>query len=540
MTLKQKISYAIASGVILSLGWPGIGSLTPLLFIGLIPIMLLDRNAVEEAENGQKSKTFWFFYLAILIFNILTTWWVWNASPFGAIMAIILNTLFLTIAIQIAHFVRKKLGNLRGDMAWIFLWIGWEYFHLDWDLSWTWLILGNGFANTPYAVQWYEFTGVFGGSLWVIGANLFFTKWIVVSQKLKISIWKFPAIAYGLRAFLWILIPLGFSLIVFFNYEEETNPSEIVVVQPNIDPYNEKFDGISPELQLEKMLSLAAQKTTKSTEFVVLPETALPQTFDEAIWNNTSEKNQIEQFLAKYPKATMVIGASTFVVYHDQKNKSATARVTESGIYYDVCNTAIGIKLNTEPEFYHKSKLVPGVEKMPFPGFFQNFQSFAFDLGGAVGSQGSQENREVFESHNGTKVGPIICYESIYGEFVGEYVTEGADLLFIITNDGWWGNTPGFKQHALYAQLRSIEHRRSIARSANTGTSCFIDQRGITSQSTEWWVPDVISASINKNTKITFYSEYGDILGRLCAAFGALIIVFAVSRGLIKKGQDEV
>lgn len=538
MSIKTKLLYAISTGVLLSIGWPSIGSAYPILFIALVPLFILERKVYTEQIEGTKSRLFPYIWLSLFIFNALTTWWVWNASSFGAIMAILLNSLFLGLAIQLAHYTRKKLGHFKGDFALIFFWIGWEYFHLDWDLSWTWLTLGNGFANAPYLIQWYEYTGVFGGSLWILLSNLLFTHWIVKSQQINSKFYQLPGAIFSIKWIFVLVIPSVISLWIFSNYEEIKDPVEVVVVQPNIDPYNEKFSGLSSIQQVEKMFALAEKEVTETTEFVVFPETAIPKAFDEEEFVYLEEYSIIESFCKKHPNTQVIIGASTFVVYGPNDEITATARTTNEGVHYDYCNTAISINRDSEPSFYHKSKMVPGVEKMPFPGFFQHFQSFAFDLGGATGSLGGQNKRTVFNSKKGTRIAPIICYESVYGEFVGDYVNEGAELLFIITNDGWWGNTPGFKQHVLYAQLRAIEHRRSIARSANTGVSCFINQKGQTIENTEWWDPATLKKSINANSNLTFYSLYGDIIGRVSLAFGVLMLIFAISRGLINKNKE--
>lgn len=487
-------------------------------------------------EKGIKNRLFPFLFLAILIFNTTTTWWVWNASPFGVIMANLLNSLFLSTVIWLAHFTRTKLGNFKGDIALVFYWIAWEYFHLDWDLSWTWLNLGNGLANATSLVQWYEYTGVFGGTLWILVSNLFFTHWVEKSIGNR-AFFKLPQLLFGIRWILILVIPIVISLSILSRFSEAIDPQNVVIVQPNIDPYNEKFNGLSSIEQVQKMLDFAKTKTTKETDFVVFPETAIPQAFDEDVFESTGEFALISEFCSQFPETQVIIGASTFVVFGPNEKVSATARATENGIRYDVCNTAISMTSANNPQFYHKSKLVPGVEKMPFPAFFSHFQSLAFDLGGTVGSLAGQDTRTVFESPKKVLSGPIICYESVYGEFVGEYVLEGAELLVIITNDGWWGNTPGYKQHAAYGQLRAIEHRRSIARSANTGISCVINQKGETTHATEWWTEAVISAPINKNTELTFYSKYGDVLGRISLAFGGLLLIWATSKSLIAPSQ---
>ena len=131
-------------------------------------------------------------------------------------------------------------------------------------------------------------------------------------------------------------------------------------------------------------------------------------------------------------------------------------------------------------QLYHKSKLVVGVENMPFTHLFKPIEKLAINLGGTVGTIGTSKERTVFvRERDHLKVAAVICFESIFGEFCTKFVRNGAQLFFIITNDGWWKDTPGHKQHMAYARLRTIECRRSIARSANTGISAFINQRGI-------------------------------------------------------------
>jgi apolipoprotein N-acyltransferase len=182
-------------------------------------------------------------------------------------------------------------------------------------------------------------------------------------------------------------------------------------------------------------------------------------------------------------------------------------------------------------QLFHKSKLVPGVEKMPYPQLFGFLQDLAIDMGGTSGSLGVQDEPSVFSSSIG-KVAPVICYESVYGEYVAEYILKGAQWIAIITNDGWWGNTPGYRQHVQYARLRAVEVRRSIARSANTGVSCFINQCGDISQATPYWQDAVINQSINKNNEITFYAKHGDYIGWLAAGlfFPLLLITLFYKR----------
>ena len=191
---------------------------------------------------------------------------------------------------------------------------------------------------------------------------------------------------------------------------------------------------------------------------------------------------------------------------------------------------------NKEVEFYHKSKLVPGPEQMPFQRLLRPIQNIAFDLGGTVGSLGYSKTRKVFTTSDGRfKVPAIICYESIYGDFVNGFVRNGANMLTVITNDGWWGNTAGHRQHFTFSRLRALETRRPLARSANTGISAFIDQRGDVILETSYWIPAVKKATLITNDKLTFYVKYGDYIGRISTLIAVLMLLISISISLSRK-----
>jgi apolipoprotein N-acyltransferase len=181
---------------------------------------------------------------------------------------------------------------------------------------------------------------------------------------------------------------------------------------------------------------------------------------------------------------------------------------------------------------------VNGVEKIPFMKYLGFLREIFIDLGGASGSLGSQDEASVFVSHDGTKIAPVICYESVFGEYLTSYIKKGAGLIFIITNDGWWKNTPGYKQHISFARLRAIETRRSIARSANTGISCFINQRGDIIQPTAWWTATAIKGQLNVNDEMSFYVKYGDFIARISLFISIMLVLYLISVGLLKDKKN--
>jgi apolipoprotein N-acyltransferase len=473
----------------------------------------------------------------MLVWNVLTTWWIYNSTNVGSFIALGLNSLFMAVVWQLFHLTKKRFGIMMGYASLVIYWIGFEYLHLNWDISWPWLTLGNVFATHPAYVQWYEFTGVLGGTLWIFATNLFI--WIVAKNLFLKELLRLLRrinffIALIVSAIL-IAAPAIFSISLYKRHVDKGTPLNVVVVQPNIDPYNEKFSGNTDE-QLAKMLQLASSASDSSTDYIIFPETAIP----DGIWEEELQQNKqirtIEKFMKAFPKSTVIIGASTFRAYHGNEKPSATARKYENAdFYFDVYNTALQIDQRDSIQIYHKTRLVPGVEIMPYPKIFGFLEKFAIDLGGTSGSLGMQDERTVFVSPTGVKAAPAICYESIYGGFMSGYMRNGAEFIAVITNDGWWGNTPGYRQHMNYARLRDISFRKSTARAANTGVSCFIDQRGDVIQKSGWWKDDVLKQTIYRNDIKTFYAKHGDYLGRIFSVVSLLLLLLLLVKSILKR-----
>ena len=333
-----------------------------------------------------------------------------------------------------------------------------------------------------------------------------------------------------------IIIPTISSVVIYNSYEEPINENEIVIVQPNIDPYRDKFGRMTEEQQIDRILNLARKKITPQTKFLVAPETALARGGNEAKIEFNIGIIKIRELLKEFPNLNVVIGASTYKEYQvGGKKPTSTARQNKADkIWYDAFNSAFLIEKDKPIQIYHKSKLVLGVERLPFAKLLAPLENFAINLGGTMGSLGTEKEAKNFlvDSLN---IAPVICYESIYGDYVGDYINKGANLIFIITNDGWWDDTPGYKQHLAYARIRAIENRRSIARSANTGISCFINQKGDVFSKTKWWQQDAIIGNINNNDQLTFYSIYGDYFGRTFAAISVILLIWYWTLSIKKK-----
>lgn len=528
---------ALFSGLLLSAAW--YWNLSVLAFVAWVPLLILETQ-LNETQGTKKRLRLWAYsYLCFFTWNLLVTWWIVYASFGGACMAILANALLMSMVFLLYSALKQQLGQDWSHWILLPLWLAWEHLHGLWDLSWTWLNLGNVFAFQHHWVQWYEFTGASGGSAWVLSVNLLlFTLIRKNAGDLRATrILPYPILV--------IALPILLSFLILKLREPlsgRQKPLSCLIVQPNVDPYNSKF-VFDYRQQFLKALTLIRSKLEPGTEYLVLPETFVTSDINEELLNQSEELAWFRDSLMRsHPQLKIITGGNTYAFYRDAAKVTATARFDQnSGLYYDYYNSAIYIDKDT-CEVYHKSRLVPGVEKMPFPALLKPLEKLALNLGGTVGSLGLQEERSVFGKRNeGPALAPVICYESVYADYLSEYVRNGAQWICIVTNDGWWEDTPGYKQHMQYARLRAIENRRQIARSANTGISCFIDEFGNSYDETGWWQEAVISGKIYPNADLSLFSRFGDLLSRAAVLLSLVLLLYGATRplaGRFSKGKQ--
>jgi len=314
----------------------------------------------------------------------------------------------------------------------------------------------------------------------------------------------------------------------------------VSILQPNVDCYD-KFNGRA-DWQEDNITDLLAQ-VPAGAQFILLPETAVPGHYWEpglSEFRPADEPGMFWQELTdslrrSHPGALLVTGANT-LRYYAAGVQPRTARRDGFGEgYYDVFNTAVGLDSAGRMQLHHKGKLVIGVENTPTL-LFDILQFLVIDLGGVVGQIGMGQHGTAFE-HRGVKTGPAICYEGLYGDFFGDFVRRGAQFMAIISNDGWWGDTPGYKHLFTISRLRAVEHRRAIARSANTGMSGFISARGDIGQTLGWEKRGVLTAAVPLNSELTFYTRYGDYLGRISEYLMLLCVLYYIAYRAKKKNH---
>lgn len=523
MNKLKNYQLSLLSAALLIAGWPP-SPIAIFLFVALVPLLKIRENLENQAKKHRIF--FGWTYLTMLLFNTGTTWWVWNASAEGAVMMLICNSLIMSLPYLAYSHTRDVFPKLAG-LSFVLYYILFEYWHFNWSAAWPWLTLGNGLAGWHWMIQWYSITGVLGGSALILYMNYALFKYTIHKKRLTI------AVANGV-----FLTLAAFSYILYSYSPAADKVLNVVISQPNIDPYKEKFFNpkheatyLYPEIQIDFALEPAEKLLNDNTDILLFPETAIVGNNHEPEINQNFLFNPLKQ-LTKNKKLSIISGAESFTFYEKSKERpTATARY-DSGAdkWFDYFNSGMNIMNDSVKEIYHKSRLVPGVEKMPFAFL----EKLSIDLGGTSGSLGVSDRAINFNLKNGIKVAPLICYESVFGDYANEFVRDGANLLSVMTNDGWWGNTAGYKQHLMFGRLRCIETGRQMIRSANTGVSAHIDEHGNILQQTKYNERTAFACKAKTFHRQTLYVKTGNLIGQT-SILSLLILLNTMVRKRIKK-----
>ena len=533
--MKKSLFLALLSGLLFVFAWP-VNGIPIFIFGAFVPLFWIEKKLFDQQTPNRYLKLLGWSYLAFGIWNLGTTWWLVNASVFGMVFAIACNSLFFSLLWVCFHWAKHRMPIRSAYLFLIALWMAFEKWHLSWDFSWPWLNLGHVFSETIHWIQWYEYTGVFGGTLWILLIN------VLLFEKTK-SVYSFSNISSIVSAsapvLIGIALPIAYSLFLFQKKEMPSGSASIVLVQPNIDPYDEKYTYSNMDY-LEQLTDLLKDIQTIPVDYVITPETYFAAGYGERLrgFEKSPFYQKIVRSLAQRPQTQLLTGIQFFDTYESDQAPTPSANKVRDRLWVDYYNSALAASVDTMPQIYHKSKLVVGVENMPYKKLFTPLLgSVLLDMGGTVSSRATQPYRSVFTHPRiRTKAAPIICYESIYGAFVTEYVQKGADFLAIITNDAWWGNTPGHKQLLSFARLRAIENRRTVARAANTGISAFLSPKGEILSSLPYEQKGNLTKTVSLYNRTTFYSQYGDYLARWSIFLSVLYFFLGLS-GRLKENR---
>ncbi|MFT5336192.1 MAG: apolipoprotein N-acyltransferase [Sphingobacteriales bacterium] len=463
---------------------------------------------IQLTENPNPAPGFLFF----LPYHLIGLQWLWCVTGplsqhlFSWLGPALCSSLIFYLAF---FFLGKAITRFAFPVIPSFIvgWMGIEYLQSHWELEFPWLRLVYLLGENNWMYAHALHVGPVG-----VGASIVLFSWGILD-------------AFTKRTFArWFCLAPILPLLIFLipNQELTSDFIQLRLVQPNEDPYSEKYIANQTD-RSEKLWNLAGGGLD-TIQCLVFPETAFQErNMWEGNWRKSIAISTAEDTALAYPHLDMHLGAASYrLLKPGEKLSAASRKFRDMDRYYESYNTAILIN-NKGEQIYHKSKLVAGVECIPFMNSLPFMTQLSMDFGGTIGALGKQDTMRVLQGEN-ANYGAVICYESVFPDFLRSWTKLGADVLVLMTNDAWWGNSVGHLQHLWRAQVVATSLGRPIARSANTGISAIIDAQGEVLQKTEFNATGVLNGKLPLQKRWGLYQVFGDFLGFISFCVCALAL----------------
>ncbi len=522
---RSPYAASVLSGTLLGISFPSYPFIRfeLLAWVALVPLLISLRSVEKLGEYFRR------VYLAMLIFCLISLWWVSLATLPGGVMTIIAQAFFLTLPLIGFYVVKKMAGYSFALFSLPFLWVAWEWAYMQQDLSLGWLTLGNSQANLNIMIQYADITGVWGVSFWLVLFNVLAVFALTGSRKELFC-------SLAVMALL-VVLPLLYALVLFRQpvvAASADHQLRVTLVQPNIDPYEKWGSGNSYDI-MDRYFRMSGKAVREEhPELVIWPETAIPFYILDSPY--AFELQYLRLSLKRWDTA-LLTGFSDIVRYpapsrSDQSSEKNSGEVSQ---YAESFNASMLLLPDgAAPQIYRKMRLVPFAERVPYVDYFPWLENLTISLAGITG-WGKGHDSSVMELHPQGRervvIADIICYESIFPALVTEFVRKGATLLTLVTNDGWYSTSYGPYQHMAIGRFRCIENRRAMARCANTGVTLFIDKFGRTIAEIPWWQQQTLTAEVPLETSLTFYTRNPDLLPKAASVLSLGLFLLAFLKG---------
>lgn len=511
--LPAWVNTALLSAVILLL--PSLERhLSLLLFVAFVP--LLGWQEIFVRRTAKIGLSVLASFLAIFLWQSLDLVWLAKMGWGKLLLITFCNSLIFSLPFLLRALFLKWKRPVLSNLIWLCSWIGLEFLHTQWSLAFPLFQLGNFFAAWPALIQWYEVTGVFGGSLWVLAGNLVLLKtWGYGIKALRRRLIPVAAV---------LVLPVLASLAFQVSFQEGPRNVEVISLHPNTDCYSEKF--VLPQRQLvESYLAETERALTHKTQFVLWPETAIARGQWMDNLNNDPEIILIQELLSRYPQLNFIAGINTFQPTTSPSVRGTsmqTSYLVEAEPSYLSYNAVLQMADQQPNQLRSKSRLVPFEETRKLPAILGPFQRWIDSASGRAYSILKRNPSTQLSSDRRTRSGTLICYESAFGSVSADMSRKGAAILFVLLNEGWYDHLRGAWKFLDLSVIRAIETRKSVVRSSNRGISAAISPTGVVLESLSISKASTLKVSVSLNDKRTMYTRFGDWVAYLCLFLGIL------------------
>jgi len=473
-------------------------------------------------DNRQNNNNL-IIYFTFFVQHLTTLWWIgsWqkDADPFlmtACVAFCLVHPFYYLIPLSIYKYIKKS-SSSYALLAFPFIMAFYEWGKSLTELSFPWISNGYALAYDKYFSQIADIGGVWLSGFVIYAVNVliyYIYKSYIQSPKDYFKSFTFKKSIAVLA--LLLIIPYTYGIIRVEQYSNIKPKKEIsaAIIQPNINPWHkwsrDVFRSIKDHIDIQDSLL----KVHKKIDLAVWSETSITY-FSPELNSRPYNLDLIKEYL-DYSNTSIISGFTELFFFRDGEKPTATAEkfMGDSSRLYQSYNSAIMVnpsKYNDTIQIYRKMKLTPFSERIPFIDYI----SFAKDMlkwDVGISNWGLGYNQmplELITDKGKTNIAVIICIESIYPDFVRKFAHQSG-IFSIITNDAWYNHTFGPYQHYAIAQMRAIENKRYIIRSANSGISGFISPTGESLKEAKHYTNDGIFMKVPEINDLTLYSIYGD------------------------------
>lgn len=502
---------AVSSSALLVLSFPNF-NLSFLAWIALVPLLF-----AIEGRDGREA--FRLSYLCGALFFLGTIYWLIHVTLPGMIAVVLFLALYFGLFGYTLSRVRQKISGYPELFFIPALWVTIEWLRSHLLSGFGWALVAHSQSMALPVIQISDITGAYGTSFLVL----------LVNSAIYITIKDFKdkrsrAIPYLFAAIAVLYISIVYGTIRLNNIFAGEG-LKVSIIQGNI-PQDQKWDPASKDDILDKYERLTALAAKEKPDLIVWPETSVPGFLD------------MERHLSDRVKA-IAIFSDTHILVGSPSEEGSYAKLYNSAVLFSGEGRIVDV--------YNKIHLVPFGEYVPLKRALSFVEKFAKS---PIGDFSPGKEYKVFKffierksDSGGTawkllkkaKFSCLICFEDIFPGLTRQFVKNGAVFLVNMTNDAWFGRTSAPYQHMQCSVFRAVENRVNVVRAANTGVSCFIDQKGritdmVGSGGQSLFVDGVATREIILTQTRTFYTVYGDIFVYICFLY-AIFYIWTRRRG---------
>ncbi|AFD07942.1 hypothetical protein Solca_2921 [Solitalea canadensis DSM 3403] len=425
------------------------------------------------------------FFCQLLLWNICVGYWMISENLFWSTFILFLASLIMLLPFVLTELLRKHMSVIKTLLFFICLWALLETGWISTNVIWSWPVVGNLLGAYPKLIQWYEYTGVVGGTLWIMSINL--VLFLIGCQCIK---FKRIYVFLGVCLLFIINLPLIIS-----NYLYNKNPVpvghiKVLFMQPSLN-YNQSEKALT-----NKLIKLIKSRLDSTIDLVVSTETP----YVTPVWTNSIDNSYevatIKSLLKKYPKSTVMWG----ITINEAAEKTDNANYDSTFKFYYHCYNATSFITNEGIRGYRTKKiLVPFSERTPYNLSKYLNQKDLFTI--------NNEKNDLYVSGD-LKIFPAICSELLNSFFFLKNSAKSNIITIQASERCFKGSRFAISLYNDMARIRSIENRRYIIKSSNQGIACLITDKGNLIKSLSPYKACTAVAIASLLEKQTFYSKY--------------------------------